>query len=176
MTTPYTPEYKQQLVEMHETTGWGGGGHKHARAVLDLCREHETLDVLDYGCGKGTLKFALTEYDGILPECIKEYDPGIPGKDAPPEPADIVVCTDVLEHVEPHLVDEICADLARVTRKVAYVLIVMQPSGKVLPDGRNAHLTLMSSTEWQRKLFDAGFIEQSVRFLNDKTIIVVCEK
>ena len=41
---------------------------------------------------------------------IKEYDPAIPGKDSLPEPADIVVCSDVLEHIEPNYLLNVLVD------------------------------------------------------------------
>jgi len=169
---PYTPEYQQQLVEMHATTGWGGGGHKRAAAVDDLTRRYHCRTVLDYGCGKGTLKKALVVRHKWHPEAIDEYDPGVTGKDTPPEPAGLVACTDVLEHVEPHLVDEICADLRRVTLVVAYVLIVKQPSDKFLPDGRNAHLTLMSTAEWLGVLQKAGFRATHIISDDPKTLVL----
>ncbi len=172
---PYTDKYKNQLVEMHETTGWGGGGHKRAVAVNEVATAYGCQTVLDYGCGKGTLKTALVERFGWTPELIREYDPGIPGKDMQPTPADLVACTDVLEHVEPHLVGEICRHLWLMSVKVAYVLIVKQLSGKILPDGRNAHLTIGNTDFWVKQLHDAGFRQTIILRDDPKTLILECK-
>ncbi len=64
-----------------------------------------------------------------------EYDPAVAGKDLPPEPADLVVCTDVLEHIEPDCLDDVLSDLARLTKKVLLVNISTRPAVKVLADG-----------------------------------------
>ena len=83
---------------------------------------------------------------------VREYDPAIFGKDDPPEPADMVYCGDVLEHVEPECVDAVLDDLARVTGKIGLVQLSTQPALKILPDGRNTHLTIHPAEWWMTKL------------------------
>tara|TARA_S200002703_G_scaffold107486_1_gene93376 strand:+ start:2423 stop:2824 length:402 start_codon:yes stop_codon:yes gene_type:complete len=105
----------------------------------------KSSDVLDYGCGKGTLGAALGRE-------IKEYDPAIPGKDERPVAADIVACTDVLEHIEPDCIDDVLDDLARVTKSVLFVTVCVVPAKKKLADGRNAHILLKPFDWWAGKL------------------------
>jgi hypothetical protein len=81
-----------------------------------------------------------------------EYDPGIPGKDAAPRPADIVFCTDVLEHIEPDKLLHVLADLARVVKKMGYFTIHTGPAQKTLPDGRNTHLIQEKKQWWKNRL------------------------
>jgi len=101
-------------------------------------------DILDYGCGKGTLQTAL----GFR---ISEYDPAVEGKTDTPEPADIVICTDVLEHIEPECVDAVLGDLKRVTKRVLFATVCIIPAKKTLRDGRNAHLSIHPFHWWAEK-------------------------
>jgi 2-polyprenyl-3-methyl-5-hydroxy-6-metoxy-1,4-benzoquinol methylase len=138
--------YRKLNEQLHkDNLYYGVGGAKHADAILKLSEALKTTAVLDYGCGKGMLAKAL-------PFPIWEYDPAVPGKTESPRPADIVVCTDVLEHIEPELLLGVISDLKRVTRKVGYFVIHTGPSSKVLADGRNAHLLQRDRKWWKAKL------------------------
>jgi len=135
-----TPEYIEQNRILHAVGNYGISGQRWAPTVLDVCTRIGSRDVLDYGCGQRTLERALG-----FP--IRNYDPCIPGLDATPEPADVVVCTDVLEHIEPDCLDAVLDDLKRVVRKAGFLVIANRPAMKTLPDGRNAHL-IQEGTEW----------------------------
>lgn len=137
-----SPEYAALNVELHQSKpGYGSGGAQHAWVVLALAARLQTQSVLDYGAGKGGLAKAL-------PFLIHEYDPAITEKCAPPEPADLIVCTDVLEHVEPARLLAVLADLRRVTGRAAFFVIHIGPARKCLPDGRNAHLIQQDVAWW----------------------------
>jgi 2-polyprenyl-3-methyl-5-hydroxy-6-metoxy-1,4-benzoquinol methylase len=141
-------EYRELNKELHETNeAYGTSGHKHAEAVVGLANAMQTADILDYGCGKGTLNSAI----GIR---LKEYDPAIPGKDDPPEPADIVVCGDVLEHIEPDCLDDVLDDLESLARRAVFLCVATRPAMKTLADGRNAHLIVEPKEWWLPKLMD----------------------
>lgn len=141
-----TEEYRKLNQQLHEQNpSYGISGHKRTNMVVYLCQELHTTDVLDYGCGKGTLAQSL-------PFAIKEYDPAIPEKSQDPEPADIVICTDVLEHIEPELIINVLGDIARCTKQVAYLVIHTGPAIKTLPDGRNTHLIQQGREWWVEKL------------------------
>lgn len=151
-------EYRQLNTRLHhDNVTYGAGGGKHAPIVLKLIESVKTHSVLDYGCGRGYLGKALAEH-GIP---IWEYDPAIPGKDESPRAADLVVCTDVLEHVEPDKIVYVLDDLRRVTRKVGYFVIHTGPSSKLLADGRNAHVLQRDRAWWEgmlRKFFHVATI------------------
>ncbi|QZO00385.1 class I SAM-dependent methyltransferase [Chenggangzhangella methanolivorans] len=109
-----TEAYRQANAELHERTpNYGAYSARWADEVQRLVEEFSAADVLDYGCGKGKLAASLPEIAFV------EYDPAVPGKDAPPPACDLVVCTDVLEHIEPELLDNVLADIARLARKAA---------------------------------------------------------
>jgi len=141
--TTISADYKKQLQQMHqEQDSWGTTAEiAGASSVLRIAQENNLTDVLDYGCGKGYLKQGLTGLG------VKEYDPGIPGKDEVPAPRELVACIDVLEHIEPEYIDAVLQDLARVTLKKGFFLISLIPAQAILPDGRNAHI-LLKSPEW----------------------------
>lgn len=167
-----SPTYRGLQRELHaRPRGYGGKGKKWATAVQSLAWTHNCASILDYGCGEGSLVtylLAVNRADQYAckdfpPRCTdyREYDPAMAGKDALPEPADLVVCTDVIEHVEPDRLDAVLAHLRELTKKVLFVVIATRPSNKTLSDGRNAHLILETADWWQARMEAAGFTVQS---------------
>lgn len=139
-------DYINQNKQLHALNQYYGiSGSKYKDEVLRLSEKYETKDILDYGCGKGTLAKSL-------PFTIKEYDPAIEGKDNIPVASDIVICTDVLEHIEPEYVDNVLADLNRCIIKIGYFVINTGPAQKTLPDGRNTHVLQKNKVWWSEKL------------------------
>jgi hypothetical protein len=134
--------------ELHESNpSYGTHGCQWAPKVEELARKFNGKDVLDYGCGKQTLAKALASSNLQ----VNGYDPAVPGLMKRPTPCDVVVCTDVLEHVEPEFIDNVLDDLARCTIKVALVTVATRPALKILADGRNAHLTVQPFAWWQQR-------------------------
>jgi len=151
-----TPGYRELNRTLHERPDYGVSGESYVQFVVGACRKVGSRDVLDYGCGKRTLEKAL----GFA---IHNYDPAIEGLDAPPAPADVVVCTDVLEHIEPDCLDDVLDDLKRVTRRVGLFIIATRPASKTLPDGRNAHLIQQPEAWWIERLrarFEVVYIKR----------------
>lgn len=141
-----TEDYKDQNAQLHIThKEYGSYGGKWAPVVLQLCNELKSMDVLDYGCGKATLHMQL-------PFGIHNYDPAVPKYAERPEPADVVVCADVMEHVEPEFTDEVLDDLEALTKKVGLLSVATRPAKKTLPDGRNAHLVVQTGQWWYDKI------------------------
>lgn len=163
-----SPDYLQEQIILHrQPRGYGGKGKKWATAVQALAWTHDCTSVLDYGCGEGSLITylqAVNRSDAMRvkdfpPRCadFRAYDPAMEGFDRLPEPADLVVCTDVLEHIEPDRLDAVLAHLKTLAKKVLFVVIATRPSGKTLTDGRNAHLILESAEWWHARMEQAGF-------------------
>jgi hypothetical protein len=150
--------YRELNAKLHrDNLAYGVGGGKHAKAILEMYKKSECQSILDYGCGKGYLAKEI-------PFPIWEYDPAIPGKDEPPRPADLVVCADVLEHIEPDKLFLVLDDLRRCVRKLGYFIIHTGPSGKTLEDGRNSHLIQKPAEWWAfklKKFFTIGKIFKS---------------
>lgn len=142
-----SPEYRRILEIEHESSSWGdwrGDSFKHVMPYLKGVRT-----ILDYGAGAGYLKIQVTR---TIPASIRptviEYDPGIPRIATPPEPAEFVVCFDVLEHVEPDHLEAVLDDLVRVTTDKGLFQICCFPAHRTLSDGRNAHLIIESQGWW----------------------------
>jgi hypothetical protein len=139
-------EYRALNAQLHrENVAYGVSGEKYAKIILDLSKSLKTKNILDYGCGKGLLGKAI-------PWAIAEYDPAIPGKEESPKPADIVACTDVLEHIEPDKLEFVLDDLRRCVRLVGFFVIHTGPAMKTLPDGRNTHLIQKGKAWWSKRL------------------------
>lgn len=133
---------------------FGAHGHVIAPGIAGLAMKLRADSVLDYGCGKGTFKPALL---AILPTIeVREYDPAIAEKASAPSPADIVVCADVMEHIEPDCLEDVIRHLRSLTRKLLVAGIAVHPAEKLLADGRNAHL-IVQNKEWWLARFAVHF-------------------
>ena len=147
--TTISEEYRALNRRLHETDkSYGMSGATNSPDVINLYQKTGGQSMLDYGSGKGSLATML-RINGL--NCA-EYDPAVPGKDAPPEPADFVFCGDVAEHVEPEYIDAFLDDLKRVTRKNILLIVGTRPAQKILEDGRNAHISLHPVEWWLPKL------------------------
>lgn len=129
----------------HKYPEYGAGGHKHAPMVKQLMDAYKTRSVLDYGCGKQTLSDAMG-----MP--IRGYDPAIPGLDAMPEPADIVVCTDVLEYITEEDLPDILEHINSLTRKICLFIISTRTAIKYFHDGTNFHRTVKPANWWLERV------------------------
>ena len=143
-----TEEYRRLNEQLHnERPDYGVNGREYVADIADLCAKLQTRDILDYGCGKGTLAMHF-------PFTVKQYDPAIPKYADLPDPADIVVCTDVLEHIEPTLIGNVLDHIKSLTKKVFFTTVCTSPAKKNLPDGRNAHLIIENPKWWFAALED----------------------
>ena len=145
-----TEEYRRLQQELHKNPNYGVASLTFAPLVAKVIRETGAASVSDYGAGKKNLVKGLADA-GIVLAAYHPYDPAFP-EYGRPQPADLVCCIDVLEHIEPELVDNVIAELAAITTKLGLFTIHMGPAMKVLADGRNAHLIQKPSSWWLEKL------------------------
>jgi 2-polyprenyl-3-methyl-5-hydroxy-6-metoxy-1,4-benzoquinol methylase len=150
-----SPEYRRLLQQRYSQPGWGGSGYHHWLVAAEYAYELGAQSILDYGCGRGSFKVALLDNVETFTD-VREYDPGIVGKDTLPEPADLVVCTDVLEHIEPVLLTNVLAHIKSLARLGAFLIIATNRAKETLPDGRNAHLIQQPAPWWMEQLRQAG--------------------
>jgi 2-polyprenyl-3-methyl-5-hydroxy-6-metoxy-1,4-benzoquinol methylase len=140
-------EYRHLNAKLHaDNLAYGVGGGRTLTRSRSWPPALKTRSILDYGCGKGYLGKALPRHP------IWEFDPAIPGKSESPRPADLVVCTDVLEHIEPDRLAFVLDDLRRCVKQIGYFVICTVPSSKFLADGRNSHLIQRDRLWWKKKL------------------------
>lgn len=151
----FTDSYAKEQRRIHETqAAYGSRGFNWSYLIAGIAQIEGCASILDYGCGKGTIGKAFREA-GL--NSVTDYDPAIPGKDAPAKPADLVVAVDVMEHIEPECLPAVMADLARVTRKIIFVAVSTIPSKRTMSDGRNTHLIVRDDAFWRGQFETAGF-------------------
>lgn len=145
----YTPRHAEQykLWYADKTVD------KHHRWAVTVASMHlDGESILDYGSGRRRLRNTLSQGAEALLPFLREYDPGVPELDGEPEPADIVCCTDVLEHVETECLDDVLAHIKSLTKRIALVVISTKPSDMTLPDGTAQHKLVMTRDWWEDKL------------------------
>jgi hypothetical protein len=153
-----SPTYLKSQMALHQLPkGYGGRGDKWAGAVTHLAKMYKCKTILDYGCGQGTLKKALKPLIGD--RIITEYDPAIKLKRSIEKGAvfDMVVCTDVLEHIEPDKLPIVIDHLFNLSVKILFLVVATRPSKKFFPDGRNVHLIIQPDSWWKERLTHPHF-------------------
>jgi len=126
---------------------WGTTAQNMLHIIEPYLKRVNATKFLDYGAGHGGLKKVWGHKYKIT-----EYEPGRPEVSAPPEPHDMVLCIDVLEHIEPEYIDNVLKDLQRVTKEYGLFQIATRPAVKKLKDGRNAHLIVKPAQWWIEKV------------------------
>ena len=122
----------------------------NANLCKALSRMHELgvcRSVLDYGTGKGKLvKRLRQELPGSI--AVAGYDPAVEQFSLKPSKSvDVLLCFDVLEHIEMANIKYVLEDIDKLTDSFCYLIIDLQPANKILSNGRNAHI-LLAPPEW----------------------------
>lgn len=159
-------DYRSILQELNGKENFGK--RKKLPKYLDqIIKKHNPSSILDFGCGTGALINTLKEQ---YPEkLIEGYDPGNNNFQNKFDNTqfDLVISTDVLEHIEPiYLKDTL--DFLKSKSKRFYHLIALEPSRVILPDGRNAHLILESKEWWIQRFINLGYSIDFERHMNHK--------
>lgn len=163
-----TPEiYEKACRNFHSEMPkrWAGKMlHIHIGTISDLIRNGNLITVLDYGCGKGKQWFQDKLHkawnDGSVSPDM--YDPYCPPYDKPlPEGKtwDIVICTDVMEHVMRGNVKNVLRDIISRADKVVYLSIALHREPTYITYETEdaihefpAHVTLASEYWWWNKI------------------------
>ena len=166
-------EYRVLNAREHQAqNGYGVGGYKHLPAIMKLAESLQCTSALDYGCGQATL---AKHAKRVSPLKFQNYDPSIEEYAGTPDPADIVVCTDVLEHVEPDHLGEVLEHIAALTVKAAYLEIACRPAKRVLSDGRNAHINQRPGEFWLDTVRSiCGFEVLEYKARPGHSVVMVC--
>jgi hypothetical protein len=145
-------------------------GERHAPMVNAIIERMGITHVLDYGCGsRCSLAKGLKALHKLT---YQAYDPGVEKFAAPPIPAQMVCCIDVLEHIEPTYLDNVLDDLRRLTEGILFATVSMVPAGKTLSDGRNAHLIQEPMSWWLPKFWER-FELQTVQMMEKGAFLVI---
>lgn len=144
------PQYRDmvgQYRQLHESRHYGASGSLYLEYLTPLVRALGPRSILDYGCGRSDLA-AHFYADGR--RRIARFDPAIAEyKVLPPGPFDLAFCIDVMEHIRMHDVDRVLGEIRERAPHAVFV-ISTKPARSKLPDGQNAHVTLLTKSEWTR--------------------------
>lgn len=161
-----TEDYKEHMAKEHDGSKWGTTGWKYSGDLLLRCIASRPYlnTALDFGCGKGTMKEFLAIHAPHIE--VSEYDPGIPGKDVMPSGRfHIVFSTDVLEHVEPHLIDETIREMEDRTEFVLFNDIACSPTYKTFGEGpykgQDLHLTVEEPIWWRERFKEVCGLQEA---------------
>lgn len=170
-----TPAMLAEQKRLHaDPRGYGQRGYKWAETVEIILLGMGQVDaVLDYGCGANTLAAELVTRGYRT----RSYDPAIPAFDELPQASDLVVCTDVLEHVEEESIPAVLNHLARLARRKLFVVISLVTTDKTMSDGRSAHVTIKPAAWWITGIEGFGFrLVQVMPIRTDKQIAGLFER
>ena len=167
MTQTISEEYVRLNSEVHQRSrGYGNSANRFAKDIGNVLCKFHTMSFLDYGCGKESLLRCITsDFPHIIYRAeYGAYDPAIPHRSVKPDKQyDVVVSTDVLEHIEPEYLTGVLEEIRDYAKKGVYLNICMRPSGDILPDGRNAHLIVQEAPWWKdaiSKVFEGWKYEE----------------
>lgn len=141
---PSSRELIKKYANLHKRSRYGisselRGNHKLIQDEIDHVQANR---VLDYGCGQSNLKNLVSVQEFV------RYDPALPEYSKKPSGNfDLVICTDVLEHILEDDLDGLICHINSYSDNVFYA-IAFTPAGK-FPDGTPYHVTLHSPQWWE---------------------------
>jgi len=158
---------KDQYAQLHrQKETYGKTSHRLERLLISCIASGRKLNpawaprtILDFGCGKSELVVQVGKKAGIQ---AFRYDPAIDGLDLLPEAEfDIVINTDVLEHLDQDEVDDLLEDIRKLSDH-AFFNIATEPARTILPNGENAHATVRPKAWWKSKLQEHFSLVKSI--------------
>ena len=142
----------------------GGSLRPYIKSIDKLIKEYECKTLLDYGCGK-----AFPYSDKHLEVEIKApvqktwdidsytlYDPAYPKYDKlPTGKYDIVICTDVLEHIPEQDLDWVITRILNYSTKIVFInvctALALKHFKKGKLKGKNFHISVFDENWWLQK-------------------------
>ena len=134
--------------------------------LMSLVKENDCKTLLDYGCGKAIPydKDRCKEVDlrhPIQKLCnLKSFDLYDPAYEKysklSKKKYDIVVCTDVLEHIAEQDIDYVLTEILSRSKKIVFLNISCQPALKHFKEGKfkgkNVHISVFDPSWWGHKI------------------------
>ena len=144
---------------------------RHMYEIGIMIKRNRVNNLLDYGCGKAWQYSvdhihiwwaAVRGWQGaqiVSGMPVRKYDPGVPSFADEPDPTrdrfDGVLCIDVMEHLSEADVLPIMCDLVQMAQKMLFVTACTREAKRMLPDGRNAHVTIREENWWRDRFATA---------------------
>ncbi len=150
-----------QYRKIHQEKRYGYTSQNLFLLLMPFVQEISPKSLLDYGCGQSNLVFMLR--DALDPDNTEsvtayKYEPAIKELSSlPVEKADLVLNTDVLEHIPNEDLEPVIKKILSISGNALFV-ISNKEAKEILPDGTNAHCSV-HPPEWWRELIEkqAGF-------------------
>ena len=162
--------YRAQQQKLHESSDYGTIGETYGPLVGKIMDKLEVTHLLDYGCGHNLSLLKSLKVNHKFK--YQAYDPGVEKYASLPVPAEMVVCLDVLEHIEPENIDDVLDHLETLTEAVGVFTVCTVPANKTLDDGRNAHL-IQRPAEWWLPRFMCRFDLQTFQKTDESGFFVI---
>ena len=152
---------------------YGRSGVRYLDVILPWIKHLEPESILDYGCGYSEL---LDRIKSRYKVSIFKYDPAISKySKMPSEHVDMVICTDVLEHLYRNDIYKTISFIKKIS-ECAIFSISCRLAYIKLPDGTNCHKTVKPKSWWMNRLkkyYNKITVISENMMEND--ITVVCE-
>ena len=157
---------KEELLKYKQTRQpYGHTSHKYIETFQSIINDTNPKSILDYGCGVSPL---LDMIENV--EQKAWYDPALKKYSKLPEGKfDLVLCTDVLEHIPEDLLEEFWTSIQSKSDKAIFV-ISTRTAKSLLPNGRNCHETVKPTKWWLKRIkwmFGYSELIEDKRFCNN---------
>ena len=143
------PDYNSTLDQYREihSRAYGTTAYLYFDQIAREVMSRQPVSILDWGCGRSDL---VAHFWNEGRRRIAKYDPAIPQfKRLPEGQFDLALVCDVMEHILLCDVERVLEEIKTKARDAIFT-ISLRPARAKLPDGRNAHVTLLTASEWSR--------------------------
>ena len=130
----------------------------HLPELADIIKNSNIHNVLDYGCGKAkgwhrgkyahVIGLKSTDDVYLYDPCVEDYNKYPP----PHHKFDMVVCTDVMEHIPLDGIPIVLGNIFSLAKKAVFITIATKPAKKMLRPDLNAHLTVQPPEWWREQI------------------------
>ena len=171
----------------------GGSLLPYVLSINNLIKHYKCKTLLDYGCGKALaysdkymelkINAPVQKIWGI--DSYTLYDPAYPEYDTLPTGIyDIVVCTDVLEHIPEQDLDWVISRILNYSTKIVFINICTVPALKHFKKGRlkgkNLHISVFNEEWWMEKIGRIWEKNNNIKIYltlsNEKDNLFICFK
>ena len=146
---------------------------KWIHEIKKIITHNEYKSLLDYGCGKALLyhnKLSIADkiFNNICDfwnvEDFFLYDPAVESySEHPDKKKDMVICTDVIEHLSPQDCQLVLEDIFNLAEKHVFISVDIKPASKFFENGENIHTCLKSKEEWEKIFSDFYYLYPNIQ-------------